>query len=116
MGPTRLSKFMHNNSDSEGQPIHWNRAADDGAPFRGEPRLLTEEEYRKTTVKVVDAHNGIFDLEIPEQNKEYIEICDKVYNNAASFTYIERMITVEHRKVYVEWVEYYMQHTPTSSG
>jgi hypothetical protein len=100
--------------DSSGKPLHWGRADEDGAPFRGNPLMLTEEEYLDRVVKVKDAHNRVFDTSDPKQNRQYLLIVEKAAHGLAQVMYQKKRWRKKGKKgpypvIYVEWLEFYMQ-------
>lgn len=106
--PTSLVRFMHERTDSRGKPIYWGRAGIDGAPFRGTPPLLKEEEMEARLVRTGDPQNGIFDLSDDRQNATYLTILDKVVNGRAQLLSPRHFID-GGTKVYIEWVEWFME-------
>lgn len=123
MPATSLVKFMGRNQNGGTRgSLHWGRADIDGAPFRGSaPPMLPEEEMEARLTKVRDPHNATFDTSDAEQNKEYLDVLDKIANGWAELI-ARKHIPVRFKKktekgiergmrmlVYIEWVEYYME-------
>ena len=104
-----LVKFMSQSSDNGNGRLFWGRAHVDGAPFRGEPSILTEDEYEARKSKVGDPHNNTFDLNEPSENAAYLGVLNMIVNKWATLLHIERMITVEHKKVYIEWIQWFFE-------
>lgn len=111
-----------------GQQVYWGRADVDGAPFRGPMSpMLTNEEAEERLVRVGDSRQQLFDLSDPEQAKKYAEVCERIVNGwyqpmhrqhlpvkirrvRRDPTTGERTVTYDViMKVYIEWVEVYMQ-------
>ena len=113
-----LLKFASRRPD-----LHWGMAAEMGAPFRGDVPTLKEGEADSRLIQVNDPKIRIFDLSDPKQEKDYVEILDKVSNDWAQIIFIERhalkTVTVDpetkasiedvRMKVYVEWLERYVE-------
>ena len=60
-------KQQNQREDNRGK-LFWNRAGEDGAPFRGPMApLLKEEEFEQLAERVYDAKFGVFDTSDPEQ-------------------------------------------------
>ncbi len=108
--------------------VYWGRADRDGAPFRGAaPPTASEEELEDRLQKVADPHNRMFDLNNPEDNKAYLEVMDMWANGWANVvhrkhygirvrrvhvdpeTQVKTITRDVHMKVYVEWVQFYME-------
>lgn len=110
MPATSLVKFM-NQKEAGGKPLYWGRADEDGAPYRGTPPTLPREEFENRLARVCDPHNGVFDLGDPEQNKQYLEVLDKITNGWAQAIFVDRKYDEKKNTwlAYVEWVEVYME-------
>lgn len=109
MYPTSLIKFANRVTHPSGNHIYWERAAQDGAPFRGPiAPLFTEEEWDRRVVKVADAKNAFYDTQIAEENKRFLEVIETIANGWCQLLHLERFWqgTTKH---YIEWLEYYME-------
>lgn len=60
--------------------LSFRRAHIDGAPFRGRPALLKEEEYEQYTETVRDAHVKVFDLSKEDDVQQFQDIVDGAAN------------------------------------
>jgi len=109
--PSSLIKFMNRHDGNGRGSLHWHRAEQDGYPFRGPVSpTMTEQEFEERLTKVADANVREFDLSDEEQTRVYIDVLDKIHNGWANCFYIERYRDKDDkRRVYVEWVEYYME-------
>jgi hypothetical protein len=109
---TSLVKFFSETKGNGRGPIHWGRAGEDGAPFRGDvPTGMTEDEFSQRLAKVADSKNGTFDTSKSDENKAYLHILDKITNQWADCLFVDRRFdeNTGHWLVYIEWVEYYME-------
>lgn len=107
-----LVRFMNRTTDAGGQPLHWGRAALDGAPFRGPAPMLMGEEYEDRVVRVADPHAEEFDTADAGQKAEYLKVLDGAANQWFQIMYIKRpgeFDASRPRVAYVEWLEYYME-------
>ena len=108
--PTGLVKFVNDKDGGDRGDLHWGRAHTDGAPFRGKQRpLYTDAEYENRVTKVGDPQNAVFDLNVEAENKQYLAIMDKIVNCWATLIHVERMITLDKKQIYIEWVQWYME-------
>lgn len=73
-------KYQQECRRSAEQPLHWNRARQDGMPFRGQPALLRDEEYDEFTEQVKDFDAGLFHMDSPEELAKMRGVLDKVCN------------------------------------
>jgi hypothetical protein len=105
-------KFANDRPD-----LHWGRAEQDGAPFRGKNvPLLREGEADTRLATVNDTFSQTFDLSVPEDRAGYIKVLDMITNGWAKLinrelvtlktTRTEGNVTLEtaRREVYIEWV------------
>jgi hypothetical protein len=116
--PTSLVKFLSNTDGNGRGKLFWGRADVDGAPYRGfNAPHYTDEEFEDKTVRVADPHNGIFHTWIPEENKAYLEVNDKILNGWAMRLYediwrekVKINGTIRQWPVhYIVWAEYYLE-------
>ena len=103
-----------NQQGENGQPLHWHRAGEDGAPFRGQPQMMREEEYEQRAVRVGDPKVKIFTIspDHAEEVAEYQDVLTKVVNGGwGQILHVDRQYNAEkgHWMVYLEWVQWYMQ-------
>lgn len=106
---TSLAKFRNRRTDANGKPLHWGRAAIDGAPFRGHSvPMLTEDEYDDRIYRAREPHAEFFDISDSAELAAYLDVWDGIHNGWYRLTYIERFWkgTTRH---YVEWVQYYLE-------
>lgn len=106
--PSSLVKFSDRYGAGE-QKLFWNRAEQDGLPFRGAyAPSMPEEEYEARVVRVADARNAFFDTLDATQNKLYLDVIECVANGWFRLIHLERFWkgSTQH---YVEWLEYYME-------
>lgn len=120
-----LLKFIDQRT-ADGKPLYWGRADVDGAPYRGELLPpMPESELEERMIRVAQPRNRLFDLADPEDNAAYLAVLDRVANQWASCLYTrhyhlkyrrkvkdaggERLEPDVRIKVYVEWVEFFMQ-------
>lgn len=102
--------------------LHWSRAQQDGAPFRGEKiPLLKEEEAQQLLEKVIDSKIATFDTTKPEQRfhgRTYQEVLDGITGGwfkllaPRQFKWADSdpLKDLPPRMfVYVEWGEAYME-------
>lgn len=113
MPSSSLIKYL-GQPGSDGNDLLWGRADVDGAPFRNQagldvPQLMSNEEADERLVRVQDVYNRLFDLAVPEENKAYLAVLDKIVNNWAVLTFRQhyefKTATDVKLKVYVEWTE-----------
>lgn len=110
--PTSLVKFMSEQSGNGRGDLHWARAGEDGAPFRGDiTSMLTSEEYEERVVRVHDPHVDVYDIGNPEQRVAYQAVMDRIVNGWASCQWVDRKYCSETNSwiVYIEWVEHFME-------
>jgi hypothetical protein len=106
-----LIKFVQQRQSKRG-PVYWNRASQDGLPYRGQvDSLRREEEFEATSVRVRDPDNGTFNTADPEQNEKYLYVMDRIVNNWYTLLHIERWRNTEANgmMIYMEWVEQYLE-------
>jgi hypothetical protein len=108
-----MREFFNKNKDSRGQPVSWQRFDLDGAPFRGQAPLLTEQEYENRVRRTRDAHAEFFDITDAKKLKAYLRVLDGIVNGIYQMMYIKRFIKPNTH--YVEWVEVYMEDSGGSS-
>jgi hypothetical protein len=105
-----LIKYVNQTDGGERGPLHWGRAKVDGFPFRGQnPPLMREEEAAERLVRVSDFRNGDFDISDPAQNKSFCNVMDGITIGWFELVFIDRFRDPEKTRIYVEWVEYYME-------
>lgn len=107
-----LARFMNRTTDGNGQPLHWSRAALDGAPFRGPAPMLMGEEFEEKIVKVADPHAEEFNTADPAEKKAYLQVLDGAANRWFQILYIRRPGEYDAnrpRVAYAEWLEYFME-------
>ena len=110
--PSSLIKFMSEKSSNGRGKLHWARAGEDGAPFRGpQAPMMTEEEFDERLVRVGDPQIEIFDIGDPEQRALYKAVMDRIVNGWAQCQFVERQFAPATSSwiVYIEWVEYFME-------
>jgi hypothetical protein len=123
MPPTSLVKFADRHDGNGRGRLYWNRADVDGYPYRGQsPPLLKEEEYAERVTRVADPLNRVFNILDPDDNRQYLDVLDKITNGWAQLVYIDRSIDPDHcnmrqegpqKLIYVEWVEFFMEDGST---
>lgn len=103
-----LNQFFDEYEDRAGNPLHWGRASADGAPFRGNPPLMSEHELDDRVVKVGEIHVDIFDINDQDQRQVYMSVLDRIASGWYRLVHLERFIfgTTCH---YVEWEEFYCE-------
>lgn len=109
MPPSSLIRVSHQRQQSRnGEELHWGRAGVDGMPYRGPAPQFTEAEYEARTVRVAEACNGFFDMEVEAERREFLSVLDCFYNHWTQILHIERFWrgTSKH---YVEWLEYFRE-------
>jgi hypothetical protein len=89
--------------------LHWSRADEDGAPFRGNPSHLTSEEYEQRVVRVGDPQAAFFDMTNEDSRKAYLDVVDGIVNKWFELVFIARFWKSEPPTHYVEWVEYFYE-------
>jgi|SRR6187399_2203714 len=109
-----------------GKPLHWGRAETDGAPFRGNPPLLREEEFDDKTIRSCDCFAATFDTSKPESKKHgrtYHEVLDGISNDWFFQLSQPMRRWVRNRRtrkwkvlVYIEWAEPYVETRPTDQA
>lgn len=107
-----LVKYMNDQNGNGRGKVHWHRAAQDGAPFRGQiDPMMREEEFEDRLVEVRDAKNGIFDVNDPDQNAIYLAVMDRIANGHYQAIFIDRRFDEEKKTwlVYIEWAEKFME-------
>lgn len=106
-------KFMSHRHDGNGRGgVFWNRAEQDGLPFRGlQPNFLREEEYDERVIRVADPKNATFNTGDPQQNAAYLQVLDGLTNGWFQLLFIERWREAgeKHFWVYIEWVERFLE-------
>jgi hypothetical protein len=112
--PTSLVRFMNQTEGNGRGNLSWQRAGVDGAPFRGPPPLLREEEYEQRVVRVGDPQVRIFKIsqDAPDEIKAYQEVMTKVVNGGwGQILHVDRQFNQAegHWMVYLEWVQWYME-------
>ena len=112
-----LVKFMNEVNGNGRGALHWHRSDIDGAPFRGQiPPTMTTEEFEQKLTRVGDAKNRVFDLSDANDNQAYLKVLDKIVNGWAQPLHVERLITIDKKEVYIEWVEWFMEDgTPSAA-
>lgn len=110
-----LVKFSNRNKSGD-RNLYWDRvqAGADNLPYRGAyAPMYKDEEYEQRTVKVADARNGFFDVTIPGENKQYLDILECCFNGWFCLVHLERFWAgpdgLRTNRHYVEWVEYYLE-------
>lgn len=106
-------EFFNRKKAGNGQEIHWGRLSEDGVPFRGQPSLLTDEEYERRVRRSRDAQAEFFDVSDAKQKKQYLRVLDGIVNGLYTLLHIERFIRPDTH--YIEWVETFMEDTGRSS-
>jgi len=100
-----------------GDQLHWDRAAQDGAPFRGDIPLLKDAEFESLTERVYDSKSGIFNTSTPEQRcsgRTYQEVMDGVLAgwfklmSDRQYKWLDTGAEPE-MMVYIEWAEPYQE-------
>jgi|JI10StandDraft_1071094.scaffolds.fasta_scaffold264021_1 hypothetical protein len=112
-------KYMRSfQPQSASSSLHWGRAAVDGAPFRGVPSLMRDEEFEARTIRVSDAKVQMFDLSKPEHLATYQTILDRAANGWYRIIHVDRTWAPEktHMMVYVEWAEQYIEDVRGPGG
>jgi len=107
-----LVKFVQHQKTSGGDKLYWGRVEEDGLPFRGPmPPNWTDEEFAERTTKVADPGNGTFYTGDPVQNKQYMEIIDRIANGWYGLVFTERWREPGDKchYVYIEWLAYHLQ-------
>jgi hypothetical protein len=107
--PSPLIKHFSKTDAEDGRKLFWGRAAEDGAPYRGEiPPLMPEEEYESRVARVNDFRNGFFNVKLPEENKKFCEIMECCANGWFRLNYIERFWHNSECH-YIEWIEIFLE-------
>lgn len=108
-----IVKFANRCAASTGSELHWGRAAEDGAPFRGPIVMYKNDEYDRKVVRVADAHVEVFDIGDPEQKLAYQTILDRAASGWYQILTRDCKWVDDERGtrmfVYVEWVENYYE-------
>ena len=106
-----LSRYYNERESSTGEPLYWGRAKLDGAPFRGVPPMLREEEFDEHAERSMDAHVRIFNLSRPEELQDYRQILERVCNQRCMIVHRERQYDPATRSflVLLEWVEPFIE-------
>jgi hypothetical protein len=115
-----LIQFVVEQKDHAGQQLHWGRADEDGAPFRGERLMLTEDEYDSRVVRIKEAHNDTFNTADPASNRRYLRLLSKAAHGIVQILDIKKRRKRKGKNavkpiVYVEWLEFYMQDGVTNA-
>ncbi len=109
-----LVKYANRNKAPNGQNLYWNREVTDGLPFRGTTAPhFTEEEFDARVQRVADFRNAFFRVDVPEENKAYLDVMECCANGWFQMCHLERFWvapdgnrTMTH---YVEWYEFYLE-------
>lgn len=108
MSLTSLAKFSNRRSHG-GQQLHWGRAGQDGAPFRGALPHLTEEEYEQRVIRVGDPKLAFFDVTKEDAIKAYLDVVDGIVNHWFELVFVQRFWKMDPPTHYVEWIEYFYE-------
>lgn len=107
-----LVKFS-NRTIHRGKRIHWGRASEDAAPYRGAfAPSYTQDEHETKLVRVADPQAEVFDLADPEQKAAYLLVLDGCVNGWYQCLYRKRIFDRKNPKrafMHIEWVEYFME-------
>lgn len=110
------------------QSLHWHRAGVDGAPFRGSPAALTEDEFEALAEKVWDSKFGTFDTTQPDQvvmGRTLQEVMDASMSGLWKILYRDHQWGESEKGEpvmyqYIEWSEPHMElpkkHQAASQG
>jgi hypothetical protein len=116
---TLQNKFFGEQSQEHGSQLFWSSALPDGLPFRGANAPLLTKKELETQVEIRrDFKNGIYELNDPEQNKEYTKIMDRIGAGWYQLVYriIKDVVDEQSGKlkvlVYVEWMQRYGELSP----
>ncbi len=105
-----LAKFHTQRQDREGRPIHWERAAIDGVPFRGRaPLVKDEEEYAARVERECDGRAETFRMWLPDEKKALNEVIDGIANGRYVKAIEDHQYVPEHNSyvVLMIWTEPY---------
>lgn len=112
-----LMKYFGEQGDQHNGRLFWSSALD-GLPFRGNAApVLTQEEFDTSLETHYDFHSKEFDLTDPEQQKEYVEVMDRICNGLYVEYYKaikEDQATGRVRYAYLEWLQQYKQLSPSA--
>lgn len=101
-----LIKFKDRTNGNGRGKVFWNRAEEDGAPFRGpNAPTLKEAEFESLTRQVWDAKVETFDISDPESKKKLEEILDAASNQWYRVLFMDRQYVPE-RNTWMYLVEY----------
>jgi hypothetical protein len=114
MAASPLFQFMGRDSGNGRGELHWGRADEDNAPFRGSPLPpMPDEEYENRAVKVYDFNNRTFNVNDPDDNRAYSEVMQMVTNGRAVLVDRQRKEEFFEGRlcvwIYLEWTVPYMQ-------
>ena len=104
-----LAKFSAQ-KESKGQPVHWERAHIDGAPFRGRAVMFrNDEEYQANTERENDTHSDTFRLWVPEEKAAFDKVTEGIMNDWYRLIDKDRQYVPEHQSWVwmVVWAEPY---------
>lgn len=103
--------------EKDAKPLWWGRADIDGLPFRGSAPLLKEAELERASIQVAELQAKFFDMQDPEQMREYLGVMSACESGWFQLKFIERFHNGSSRH-YVEWTENYMEYSgsPVAAG
>lgn len=107
---SNLIKILNKRDGSDGGKLFFGRADLDGMPFRGNAApMLTEEEADDRLVRVADFRNGTFSINNSVENQNYCNVCEGIARGWFQLVFVSRLFDAEKTKIYIEWVEYYLE-------
>jgi hypothetical protein len=110
-----LFHFFGQQGDEHAGPLFWSESNPNGFPFRGAGApLLGRDEIDEFVETHGDFHYGEFDLNVPEQCRQYCDIMTRAYNGWYAVQYVHREDSEGRRLRIVEWVQRYNELSPAA--
>jgi hypothetical protein len=89
--------------------LQWPRSGDLNLPLRHTNQIALTEAEVEAVEPILDFHCRKFDLWVPEELAEYMNIRDRCENTWYQIVFVERKFDPEHKHwtIYMEWTQLY---------
>ncbi len=92
--------------------LHFGRVEEDGLPYRGRPFHVKGGQADRTLVRAGYSKSKIFDITNPEDMAHFHDVLDKITCGWYLCPYWNPQYDTEKKKIFMIWVEQYMERAP----